>query len=522
MAEYKSTVGKNLLKILMFNMYPEPQIIYREYVQNALDSINEAVRQGVLVKVKDGNISITINKSKRQIVLEDNGKGIVSDEVAKKLLNIADSYKDGISSAGQFGIGRLVGAGYCKNLVFETSALGEGKKSKIEIDVDFVDQILRDSNDHSSANEVMDTVTKQSVSEEDPDAHYFRVVLNDIKPTYDVLLDEEAVVEYLQEVAPIDYSMPFKNRFINSAPAEFKALHDKIPAVSISINKKSDIRKCYGLKVEGTGDPIEGLEYFTINDSKYGDLAWGWFALTKFTTQIPASDKNKGLRLRKHNIQIGDGALLNSFFSEARGNYYFYGEVHVLHDGIEPDSSRSGLAPTPESEKLKNLLKAEFVNLKNLYVLANRAKNVVKTVTELTKKADDQSYPKEQRETSKNNIETEQAKFVKLEDKAQASSSSSKLVELYKKDLENINAPKEGGPKPQSKKSEPKIDEQPTAPPKVIDIFAPLKGVLSDKEAFVVRRVFKSLTDNCPEQNKKLLEELKIMVIKDLTKANGR
>lgn len=521
MSEYKSTVGKNLLKILMFNMYHEPKTIYREYVQNALDSINEAVRQEILAKVKDGSISISINRNMRQIVIEDNGKGIISSEAETKLLNIADSYKDGIVSAGQFGIGRLVGAGYCRNLTFETSAKGEAKKTIIDIDVDFVDRIIKDGSDHSSANEVMDCVTKTRFEYEDVDAHYFKVILNDIKSSYDNLLDTDAVIEYLQEVAPIDFGMPFKMRFVNAAPDIYKVHHDNLSTVSISVNQKSDIRKRYGLRVEGTGDNIDSLEYFTISDYQYGDLAWGWFAITKFSTQIPASDKNRGIRLRKHNIQIGDGDSLNNLFTEARGNLYFYGEVHVINDNIEPDSGRSGLAPTPETIKFQNLLKDEFINLKNLYVLANRAKNVIKTVADHKRKSEDPTYSQAERTTSKNNIQTELDKFKKLEDKAQISPDTAKVVDLYKKALENMDSHSDEDVKAEETRTSIIIPEKNTAPPKVKDIFAPLINVLSERETFLVRRVFKSLSDNCPEPNKQLIEELKIMVIKDLSKSNG-
>lgn len=38
--EYSSSVKKGLIKLLMFTLYADERTIYREYVQNALDSIN--------------------------------------------------------------------------------------------------------------------------------------------------------------------------------------------------------------------------------------------------------------------------------------------------------------------------------------------------------------------------------------------------------------------------------------------------------------------------------------------------
>ena len=71
MKEHKSKVGKNLISMLMFQMYGDSKLIYREYIQNSRDAINDAVQSGVLSKITDGRISITINKADRIITIED-------------------------------------------------------------------------------------------------------------------------------------------------------------------------------------------------------------------------------------------------------------------------------------------------------------------------------------------------------------------------------------------------------------------------------------------------------------------
>ena len=60
-----STIGIDLLKMLMLQLYSNPRCIYREYIQNALDSINEAVQLGILKKVKDG---VDLNSEQRRIL----------------------------------------------------------------------------------------------------------------------------------------------------------------------------------------------------------------------------------------------------------------------------------------------------------------------------------------------------------------------------------------------------------------------------------------------------------------------
>ena len=73
---HKTEIGKDILEMLMFSLYPEAETIYREYLQNATDAIREACDAGVLDSMDDGHISIRINQSKHSVVIQDNGIGI--------------------------------------------------------------------------------------------------------------------------------------------------------------------------------------------------------------------------------------------------------------------------------------------------------------------------------------------------------------------------------------------------------------------------------------------------------------
>ena len=99
-------VGIKLLEMLMLKLYNNPRCIYREYIQNALDSINEAVKLRILNRVKDGHVNIHITSN--NITIEDNGTGIRSSIAAKILTDIANSVKNGVDTAGQFGVGECL------------------------------------------------------------------------------------------------------------------------------------------------------------------------------------------------------------------------------------------------------------------------------------------------------------------------------------------------------------------------------------------------------------------------------
>ena len=82
----KPIVGKNLLRMVMLQLYNNPRCIYREYIQNSLDAIHDAVETGVLKNNRDGLVSITINNG--NIIIEDNGTGIKSSTAPKILMSI--------------------------------------------------------------------------------------------------------------------------------------------------------------------------------------------------------------------------------------------------------------------------------------------------------------------------------------------------------------------------------------------------------------------------------------------------
>lgn len=55
----------------------------------------------------------------------------------------------------------------------------------------------------------------------------------------------------------------------------------------------------------------------------------------------------KGIRLRKGNIQIGDGQTLNAVFKDARFNGWSIGEVFISSTQLIPNARRDNLEKTP-------------------------------------------------------------------------------------------------------------------------------------------------------------------------------
>ena len=81
------TVGKDILELLTSGMYLDPLTIYREYIQNACDSIDEAEHAGLYNDDFKHRIDIDLDHSAFRVSITDNGKGISNTHFKRVLLS---------------------------------------------------------------------------------------------------------------------------------------------------------------------------------------------------------------------------------------------------------------------------------------------------------------------------------------------------------------------------------------------------------------------------------------------------
>ena len=101
-------IGKFTLESLTTRMYNDPEIVYRESIQNAVDSFDNAVEQKIM-SADDCRIEIIVDTDRQEIGIKDNGTGIKKEHAIKTLLDIGNSSKTHTSNRGFRGIGRLGG-----------------------------------------------------------------------------------------------------------------------------------------------------------------------------------------------------------------------------------------------------------------------------------------------------------------------------------------------------------------------------------------------------------------------------
>jgi HSP90 family molecular chaperone len=127
-------VGKDILEVLSSAMYVDPLAIYREYIQNAADAIDDARRAGVLATDVAGAVEIEIDLEKRTAVIRDNGIGIPMEDFETRMTSFGASAKRGTNARGFRGVGRLSGLAYCQELVFRSRSAGEELVSELRWD----------------------------------------------------------------------------------------------------------------------------------------------------------------------------------------------------------------------------------------------------------------------------------------------------------------------------------------------------------------------------------------------------
>lgn len=432
-------VGKNFLENLTVAMYENSFTVYREFIQNSADSIDRAVREGIL-KQEDAYIDINIEYSKRQIAVYDNAFGIRMREFKKKMLDVADSDKDRDTEKGFRGIGRLAGLGYCDKLIFQTSAVGEDKKSIICWDGVKLREIVNDPTQHPTSDQLIDMITDIRYESADKDDHFFEVIMEDVVFESDDLLDEEQVCGYLRSVAPV----PYANYFIFANKIhEFAKEHSyRIDEYKVTVNGNQMFKPYKTRLSEGspespkTYDEIIDVQ-FRIFEVKKTPIAWMWYGVTKYEKNIPVVNEMRCIRLRKENIQIGDENALGypRFFREPRGSGYFVGELFIIDKSLIPNARRDYFNPTPATKQFEDAVHDFFyAELFELYHYASKVRSAQKTISSFQKKEE------EFKEKSSNagfidSDERENAK-KELEEERQKAERASREINNRKKDTE--------------------------------------------------------------------------------------
>lgn len=247
---------------------------------------------------------------------------------------------------------------------FVTTAIGDATKTIMTCDCVRMQQLLQKSNNETS--DIMETFKAISTFEEQPEdsnEHYFEVRLLGV-PQESGLLDEDDVIRYLSETAPIDFD---SQQFPQARKIRDHFSEKGFPITCYKIlrgARKKPIYKLYSRSLSTgkqgrtkTKDFVRDVEFIYKEASDGKPLYIGWLAITDFSGVI-SDESVQGIRFRKGNILVGNGTTFANFFpSEGHNaNRMFAGEIHVLHDELVPNSQRDDFEPSTAYNEMRKSL----------------------------------------------------------------------------------------------------------------------------------------------------------------------
>lgn len=354
-------IGKDVLELLAGAMYADPLTVYREYVQNAADAIDEA-RAASLAAPAGPDVSITFDHAERTVRIRDNGIGVSKEDFVSRLSAVGASGKRGTSLRGFRGVGRFSGLGYCQELIFRSRARAADPVKELRWNGRVLREKLRDAsftgNLQDLIREIATVTTAQNASAY-PE-HFFEVEMRKVvRIKNDLLMNEAEVRRYLGQVAPVPFSPTFK-----FGPTIREWLTTRGAGEPIQIEMSDGHGPVYHRATDeivvakvGTTS-FGGAEFLELKNSAGETLAIGWILDHGYKGAIPRSSHLAGIRLRMRDVQIGDELALAPLFAEPRFATWVVGDLHVVHPKIIPNGRRDDFEYSAAYGELQDELRA--------------------------------------------------------------------------------------------------------------------------------------------------------------------
>ena len=369
-SETNALVGGEILSLITSGMYTSPLAIFREYIQNAADSVVSSTTSS------DGRVEIKINIEERSVTICDNGPGLSHAQTKRLLIPISRSQKSRKHDRGFRGIGRLSGLAFGDSVSFltrrnvdkqATQITWNGEHIRIGIDKRLsIEKVIEQS------------VVVEKVDADGWPANFFEVQVKGIsRHAASSILNRDAVRKYVREVCPAPFGVNFPYTSHVS-----KLFEKSQPPLVLEVCLDGDIEPVSKLHEAGINGPGGRLDEFTefeevkipaLGDKEY--VAIGWIAHTSYLGAITKEPGVRCLRARAGNIQIGGESVFDHLFSEHRFNRWCVGEIHIIDSRVVPNGRRDYFEPSVHLRNLENQLSAICRQLERRCRTASRQRN---------------------------------------------------------------------------------------------------------------------------------------------------
>jgi len=376
-------IGKDILELLSSSMYVEPLTIYREYVQNAADAIDEAVAEGLLADSSEGRIEIFLDHIGRRALIRDNGIGVSADAFKTLLTSFGASHKRGTSGRGFRGVGRLAGLGYCQELIFRSRVSSDFPVQELKWDCRRLKKFLTDSSYAGNLQDIVSEIVtfSKSSTQEFPDRFFEVEIIKPRRIGADVLLNEAVIESYLGQVAPVPFSPKFK--FADTIRGSLEEAGLKLEEYDIRINEaEQPVYRPFADSIsysETKTGQCQKAETFSIFATDGELAAVGWLLHHDYQGAIPESLGVRGFRARVGNIQVGGERLFVEIFPEDRFNSWTVGEVHVIDRRIIPNGRRDDFEQNTHFSNFTNHLAPQAGKIARQCRSSSQIRNRIKT-----------------------------------------------------------------------------------------------------------------------------------------------
>jgi molecular chaperone HtpG len=212
--------------------------------------------------------------------------------------------------------------------------------------------------------------------------HYFTVELVNVDDRFSQLLDESDMRSYLSQVGPVPFhanKFPYYSDKNTGIKKKVESLGKELEQYNIYINgDPNPLYKGYKtwITTSKDKDDIREIRFFEEYHQNGELFFWGWYGMSTFKGYVKDQEV-QGIRVRKHNIQIGDERTLDALFSQDRFNRWFIGEVHVYDKDIIPNARRDDFEKNDTyfafRDKLEKYTKDVLSKIPSLYSNVNSA-----------------------------------------------------------------------------------------------------------------------------------------------------
>jgi len=337
-------IGKDVLELVAGAMYADPLTVYREYVQNAADAVDEARNAGVKYGSDQAHVLISLDHVERVVKVRDFGAGVPNADFQRRLTAVGASTKRGTKQRGFRGVGRLSGLGYCQKLIFRSRAAGDTKIKELHWDGRVLREKLRDPAFTGTIADLIRVVAHVRTLPDDGTfpPHFFEVEMRKVlRIKNDLLMNEAEIRSYLAQVAPVPFAPDFTHG---------REIAQKLADSGVTEPIRIELTDDQGLIFHRAASQVQlgkqatltfsGVQFRMLTNSADEPLAVGWILEHGYLGAMPRGSRLGGIRLRMRDVQVGDAYILAPLFVEQRFSSWAVGEFHVLHPKIVPNGRR--------------------------------------------------------------------------------------------------------------------------------------------------------------------------------------